>query len=406
MGTVNPLGNNVDKFWQGICNGESGVDKITRFDASNFTARIAGEVKEFDDSSILESRESRRMDDFTRYAIFAGMQAYEDAKLEESKVDSDRLGVILGVGFCGIDTLESEFKHLFDRGPKGVHPLLVPKMIGNIAGAHIAIRIKANGPSYTVVSACASANDAIGESFRWIKDGMVDVVLSGGTEAPVSPLSLAGFCALQAVTSRYNDSPKVASRPFDKDRSGFVLGEGAGILVLEEYEHAIARGAKIYAEIIGYGATCDANHLTAPHPEGLGAIAAIKMALRSGNTSPDEVDYINAHGTSTKLNDATETKAIKQVFQSHSKQLKVSSTKSMIGHLLGAAGGVEAITTVKAIETQVFPPTINYENTDEDCDLNYVPNKSVVGKINIAISNSFGFGGHNAVIAFKKMTST
>ena len=342
-------------FWQRAKAGESGIGPITRFDASEFGARIAGEIPDFSDRGILESREARRMDIFSRYAIVSAIQALEDASLASGGLDPDRTGVLLGVGFGGLDTLEVEFAHLFKRGPKGVHPLLVPKMISNIAAGHIAIRINARGPSYTVVSACASANDAIGEAYRWIKDGATDVILGGGTEAPVTPLSVAGFSALKAVSTRYNDAPERASRPFDGRRDGFVVGEGAGVLVLEELEHARKRGARIYAELSGYGATCDANHLTAPHPQGRGAINAMRMALTTGGLQTEEVDYVNAHGTSTQLNDVTETAAIKEVFGDHAASLKVSSTKSMVGHLLGAAGAIEAIATALAVPRAVLP---------------------------------------------------
>ena len=402
LGTVNPLGTDTSTFWQRVQAGESGIGPVTRFDASDFSSRIAGEIPDFNDRHVLESRESRRMDLFSRFAIVAAMEALGDAGIDTDDLDPDRIGVLLGVGFGGMDTLELEFKHLFARGPKGVHPLLVPKMISNIAAGHIAIRIRAYGPSYTVVSACASATDAIGESYRWIKDGATDIMLSGGTEAPVSALALAGFCVLQAVSTRFNDDPARASRPFDGARDGFVLGEGAGILVLEELEHARRRGAPIYAELSGYGATCDANHLTAPHPKGLGAVTAMRMALTTGGVPAEDVDYINAHGTSTQLNDATETAAIRQVFGDHATELKVSSTKSQVGHLLGAAGAVEAVATVLAIRDQYFPPTINHEQPDPACDLDYVANEGRPGVVKAALSNSFGFGGHNAVLAFRR----
>ena len=402
LGTVNPLATDAATFWRRAKAGESGIGPITRFDAGEFGTRIAGEIPDFSDRGILESREARRMDIFSRYAIVSAVQALDDAGLPPERLDPDRTGVLLGVGFGGLDTLEAEFAHLFQRGPRGVHPLLVPKMISNIAAGHIAIRINARGPSYTVVSACASANDAIGEAYRWIKDGATDVILGGGTEAPVTPLSVAGFSALKAVSTRYNDAPEQASRPFDGRRDGFVIGEGAGVLVLEELEHARQRGARIYAELAGYGATCDANHLTAPHPQGRGAINAMRMALTTGGLQADEVDYVNAHGTSTQLNDVTETAAIKEVFGDHAAELKVSSTKSMVGHLLGAAGAIEAITTALAVHEQFYPPTINQEEPDPGCDLDYVANTGRPGPIRAAISNSFGFGGHNAVLAFRR----
>ena len=402
LGTVNPLGNDAVTFWQRAKAGESGIGPITRFDAGDFSSRIAGEITDFNDRDVLESREARRMDLFSRFAIVAAAQALDDAGLTAEQLDPERTGVLLGVGFGGLDALEVEFAHLFKRGPKGVHPLLVPKMISNIAAGHIAIRIKARGPSYTVVSACASANDALGESYRWIKDGATDVILSGGTEAPVTALSVAGFGALKAVSTRFNDAPQQASRPFDGRRDGFVIGEGSGVLVLEELEHARRRGARIYAELAGYGATCDANHLTAPHPQGLGAISAMRMALTTAGLQPDQVDYVNAHGTSTQLNDVTETAAVKEVFADHAASLKVSSTKSMVGHLLGAAGAIEAIATTLAVHDQFFPPTINQEEPDPGCDLDYVPNVGEPGTIRAALSNSFGFGGHNAVLAFRR----
>jgi beta-ketoacyl-acyl-carrier-protein synthase II len=402
LGTVNPLGKDTSTFWQRVQAGESGIGPVTRFDASDFSSRIAGEIIDFNDRHVLESRESRRMDLFSRYAIVAAMQALADAGLDADALDPERIGVLLGVGFGGMDTLELEFRHLFARGPKGVHPLLVPKMISNIAAGHIAIRIDARGPSYTVVSACASANDAIGESYRWIKDGATDVMLGGGTEAPVTPLAVAGFSALKAVSTRYNDAPQQASRPFDGRRDGFVIGEGAGVLVLEELEHANRRGARIYAELVGYGATCDANHLTAPHPQGKGAVNAMKMAIAGSGMQPEDFDYVNAHGTSTQLNDATETLAIRKVFGDHAAKLKISSTKSMVGHLLGAAGGVEAIATAKGLQEQYYPATINYETPDPECDLDYVPNRGQSAPMRAAINNAFGFGGHNAVIALKR----
>jgi 3-oxoacyl-[acyl-carrier-protein] synthase II len=310
--------------------------------------------------------------------------------------------VILGNGIGGIETLGDNFKKLFDRGPKAIHPLCSPMMIGNIAAGNIAIKLNLQGPCHTVVTACASGTDAIGDALRWIREGKVDLMLAGGTEAAVSPLGLASFCVLQAVSTRFNDSPEKASRPFDTARDGFVMGEGAGILVLEELEHARKRGARIYAEVAGYGATCDANHLTAPHPEGLGAVKAMRLAVQDAGLTPADIDYINAHGTSTPINDRVETKAIKDVFGEQARKLKVSSTKSMIGHLLGAAGGVEGIVTVLALHEQFYPATRNYETPDPDCDLDYVPNKGYGAPMRAALSNSFGFGGHNGVICFKR----
>lgn len=401
LGAVTPLGNDVDTFWRSVKNGESGIDHIASFDVSDYPSKIAGEVRDLNPGDYIDRREARRLDRFALFAVVSAMEALEDADLLNQGMDPEKTGVILGVGFGGIHTLHSEFKNLFDRGPKGVHPLLVPKMISNIAAGHIAIKIQAGGPSYTVVSACASATDAIGESYRWIKDGVVDVMVTGGAESAVAPLALSGFSALQAVSSSFNDDPKKASRPFDKDRDGFVLGEGSGSLILEDLDHARARSASIYAEVVGYGVTCDASHLTAPHPEGKGAVNAMRMAVKTSSMQPDEFDYVNAHGTSTQLNDATETMAIKQVFGDHVTEMKVSSTKSMIGHLLGAAGAVEAIATVKGLQEQYYPATINYDTPDPDCDLDYVPNHGQNAPMRAALNNSFGFGGHNAVIALR-----
>ncbi len=404
MGTVNPLGNNVKDYWRALQNAENGIDKLTRFDSTDFSSKVAGQVKDFAADKIIDSKEARRMDRFTQYALVAALEAYADAGLKADSVDPERIGITLGNGIGGIETLEAAFGKLKDKGPKAVHPLLVPMMIINEAAGNIAIRIQALGPCFCVVTACASSNDAMGDAFRLIRDGTTDVMLSGGTEAPITPTGLAGFCQLQAVSSKRNDSPDKASRPFDKDRDGFVIAEGSGILVLEELEHARARGAKIYAEFLGYGASCDANHLTAPHPEGRGAIQALKAVLSASGLKTSDIDYINAHGTSTPINDPIETKAIKAVFGEHAKKLAVSSTKSMTGHLLGAAGGIEAVATVMAIREQFFPPTRNLENPDPECDLDYVPNRGRKGRIRAALSNALGFGGHNTVVAFKEFT--
>ncbi len=401
MGTVNPLGNNVKDFWRAIMAGENGIDKLNRFDTTNFTAKIAGQVKDFAPEKVLESRDARRMDRFTQYAMVAAIEAMGDAGLSPGQANSERFGVILGNGIGGIETLEAQFRRVVDKGPKAVHPLFVPMMISNEAPGNVAIKFQAFGPCSCVVTACASSNDAIGHAWQLIRDGIADVMIAGGTEAPLTPLGLAGFCQLQAVSTR-NDDPARASRPFDKDRDGFVMAEGSGIVVIEELEHAKARGARIYAELAGYGATCDANHLTAPHPEGRGAIKAIALALESAGMSACDVDYVNAHGTSTPINDPIETKAIKAVFGDHAPKLKVSSTKSMTGHLLGAAGGIEAIVTVKAIEDQFFPPTRNLDTPDPECDLDYVPHTGCRGRVRAAISNALGFGGHNSVVLFKE----
>jgi 3-oxoacyl-[acyl-carrier-protein] synthase II len=402
MGTVNPLGNNVKDYWRAIQNAENGIDKMTRFDSTNYSCKVAGQVKDFSPEKFLEGKEARRMDRFTQYAMVAALEAMADAGLAPGGGDPERMGVALGNGIGGLETMENSLVKLLEKGPKAVHPLLIPMMIINEAAGNIAIRLKAMGPCFSVVTACASSNDAIGDAFRFLREGTVDVMIAGGTEAPLTTIGFAGFCALQALSTKRNDNPAAASRPFDRDRDGFVMSEGSGILVLEELEHAKARGARIYAELVGYGSSCDANHLTAPHPEGKGAIQAMNAALRSAGLTPTDIDYINAHGTSTPINDPIETKAVKAVFGDHARALKVSSTKSMVGHLLGAAGGVEAITTILAIRDQYFPPTRNLENPDPECDLDYVPGKGYGGRIRAAISNALGFGGHNSVVVFKE----
>jgi 3-oxoacyl-[acyl-carrier-protein] synthase II len=401
MGTVNPLGNNVNEFWKNIQAGENGIGKLTRFEANGYTSKVAGEVKDFIPEKILEAKEARRMDRFTQFAMVSSLEAMGDARLAVGQADPERFGIILGNGIGGIETLEAQCRRIFEKGPKSVHPLFVPMMIANEAPGNIAIRLKAFGPCRCVVTACASSNDAIGDAWRLIRDGDMDLMLAGGTEAPLTGLGFSGFCSLQAVSTR-NDEPEKASRPFDKDRDGFIMAEGAGIVVLEELEHARARGARILAELAGYGATCDANHLTAPHPEGRGAIKAMMNALDSAGLAPNEIDYVNAHGTSTQINDPIETKVIKAVFGEHAGKLKVSSTKSMTGHLLGAAGGIEAIVTIKALQDQYFPPTRNLDNPDPECDLDYVPHKGYAGRIRAAMSNALGFGGHNAIVIFKE----
>ena len=402
FGTVNPLGNSVQEFWKNVKNVENGIAKVSRFDVSDFSSRVAGEVRDFSPEDYIERREIRRLDRFTVYAVISAMEAMKRAGIKEGDVDPERIGVILGNGIGGIETLETAWARLFDKGPMTIYPLTVPKMISNIAPGNIAIKFGAHGPCYSVVSACSSATDALGDAYRLIKDGVVDVMISGGTEAPISQLGLAGFCVLQAVSTKFNDTPEKASRPFDRDRDGFVIAEGAGVLVLEELERAKGRGAMIYAEVAGHGRSCDANHLTAPHPDGVWAAQAMRLAIRSAGMQPEDIDYINAHGTSTPVNDPIETKAIKAVFGEHARKLKVSSTKSMIGHLLGAAGGPEAIVTILAMQEQYFPATRNLENADPECDLDYVPNKGVFGRIRAALSSSFGFGGHNSVILLKR----
>jgi 3-oxoacyl-[acyl-carrier-protein] synthase II len=401
MGTVNPLGSTVAEFWEATKRADNGIGPLTRFDTSLFPCRIAGQVKEFDASSVVDRKELRRMDPFTVYAVYAAAEALKDSGIL-GHVDPTRIGCVVGNGIGGFKSLGDNFAKLTERGPKGIHPLFIPMIITNIAPASIAIQFDLRGPNFAIATACASGTDAIGNALRWVQDGVVDAMVTGGTEAPLVPLGLGGFCSIQAVTTKHNDDPAHASRPFDRDRSGFVMGEGAGILVVEELEHAKRRGARIHGVVAGYGATCDANHLTAPHPEGVGAMAAMRAALASAEMKPEEVDYVNAHGTSTELNDRVETMAIQKVFGEHAKRLKVSSTKSMTGHLLGAAGGVEAIASIIALREQYYPPTRNWENREDGMELDYVPGTGVSGPMRAAISNSLGFGGHNGVLAFRR----
>ncbi len=401
MGTVNPLGNSVAAYWDALRAGVNGIGPFTRIDSSSFACRVAGQVKDFDPQAVIEKRELRRMDGFTAYAVYAAQEAVDDSGILGA-VNPQRIGTIIGNGIGGFQTLQDNFTKLAERGAKGVHPLFIPSVISNIAPASIAIRFALKGPNFSVATACASGTDAIGNAYRWIRSGDVDAMVTGGTEAPLTALGLGGFCSIQAVSTGYNDTPERASRPFDKGRDGFVMAEGAGIVVLEEMEHARKRGATIYAEIAGYGATCDANHLTAPHPEGEGAIGAMRAAIASANLHPEDVDYVNAHGTSTQMNDKVETMAIKEVFGAHASRIKVSSTKSMTGLLLGAAGGVEVIATALAVREQIFPPTRNLDVPDEGMDLDYVPHKAVSGEIRAAISNSLGFGGHNGVLTIRR----
>ncbi len=409
MGTVNPLAHTVDEFWAKIRNGENGVERITRFDVSTYSSQVGGEVTDFDPTDYIDKKDARRLDRFAQYALVASLEAMLDAGLKSGEnVNADRLGVMVGNGIGGLETMETQIVKHHDRHLelKSIHPLFVPKMISNIGPGQIAIKMDARGPSFTVATACSSGTDAIGMAYYRIKDGLVDAVITGGTEAPFTPTSLGGFCVLQALSTKYNDTPDKASRPFDKNRDGFIMAEGAGMLILEELEHARKRGARIYAEIAGYGVSCDANHITAPHPEGRGAISAIKMALADAGLRPEDIDYINAHGTSTPMNDPTETKAIKAVFGDAARGLKVSSSKSMTGHLLGAAGGVEAIVSILAIRDQYYPPTRNLEELDPACDsgLDYVPKQGVHGTIRAVLSNSLGFGGHNGILCIKQYT--
>ena len=405
MGAVTPIGNSIPEFYDSLENGKNGIGLITRFDSSDYKCRIAGEVKGFSPEDRIAKKEIRRMDLFTQYALYAADMAIEDAGLKDNDdINKERVGVIVGSGIGGILTFEKQTDIINEKGPRKVSPFFITMLIADISPGRISIAHGFKGPNYAVTSACATANHAIGDSFRQIQYGSADVMIAGGSEATIAKLPIAGFMNMQAL-SRRNDEPEKASRPFDLDRNGFILAEGGGILVLEELEHARARGARIYAEIGGLGNTGDAYHITAPAPGGEGAVRAINIALEDANVSPNEVDYINAHGTSTPFNDKNETAAIKTVFGKHAYKLSVSSTKSMTGHLLGAAGAVEAIACIFAISKSLIPPTINYEFPDPECDLDYTPNKATAKEVNIAISNTFGFGGHNSVILFKKYNS-
>jgi len=402
MGTINSLAHNVNDFWAAIKAGKSGITLNDRFDTTEFPTKIAGLVKDFKAGNYIDGKEARKMALFTQYACVAATEAMNQAGLKAGDVDPERAGVIIGNGIGGFEVIEESLKKLWSSGPTRVPPMTIPKMITNECPGNVAIMFNCQGPVYTVTTACASATDAIGNAAMVIKAGRADMVITGGTEAAVTELGIAGFNVIQALSTKYNDTPEKASRPFDKDRDGFVNAEGAGILILESLEHAQKRGAKIIAELAGYGMTCDANHLTAPHPEGLGAARAMTMALKDAGMAPEDIDYINAHGTSTPTNDPLETLSIKKTFGDYAYKLKVSSTKSMTGHTVGAAGGVEAIVAIKAMEDGFFPPTINLDEPDPACDLDYVPNVGVSGKIDAVMSNSLGFGGHNGVVIFKR----
>lgn len=400
IGVVSPLGNK-EQLWQNLLAGESGIGLISRFDTSDFPVKIAAEVKDFDPAEYIDRKDARRMDPFCQYAVVAALDSLRDAELEITDENACRVGVIVGSGIGGIQTLETQAKVLEERGPGRVSPFFVPMLIPDMASGQIAIATGAKGPNSCTVTACATGTNAIGDAFRVISRGNAYVMLAGGAEAAITPLALAGFMAARALSSR-NEDPKRASRPFDLERDGFVMGEGSCILVLEELEHAKARGAKIYGEIIGFGSTGDAYHITSPAPDHEGAQRAMKEALADANILPEQVDYINAHGTSTEYNDKYETIAIKAVFGEEAYQIPVTSTKALTGHLLGAAGAVEAAICLLALKNQVIPGTYNYENPDPECDLDYVPNQSRKANLEVAMSNSFGFGGHNSVLVFKR----
>ena len=401
VGLVTPLGVGVENVWQRILRGESGVGPITRFDASQHETKFAAEVREFKPEDYISPKEIKRMDLFIQYALTAAKIAMEDSGLDMGKEDAERVGVIVGTGLGGLPTLEKYHSILLERGPGRISPFFIPMLIANEAPGHIAIQFGIKGPNLCIVTACATGAHSIGDSLRVIQYGDADVMVAGGTEANLTPLTVGGFNAMRALSTR-NDAPAKASRPFDKDRDGFVVGEGSGIIIMEELEHAKKRGAKIYAEVAGYGYNGDAYHITAPCPDGEGFIRCMRMAMRDAAVSPGEINYINAHGTSTGLNDQTETIAIKEVFKEKAYTIPVSSTKSMIGHLLGAAGAVEAIFTILAMRDSICPPTINYETPDPDCDLDYVPNSARSHIIDVGLSNSFGFGGTNSTLVFKR----
>ncbi|MEW6448023.1 MAG: beta-ketoacyl-ACP synthase II [Bacillota bacterium] len=401
LGIISPIGTGKDAFWGALIRGESGVRRITRFDPTGFKTQIAAEVRDFDPEAYIDKKEARRMDRYTQFAVAATDLALKDAGIAPGTVDPDRVGVVLGCGIGGIETFEEQTRVLVARGPNRVSPFFVPMMIANMGAGYIAIMNGFYGPNSTVVTACASSNQAIGEAFRIIQRGEADLMVTGGAEAAITPVGIAGFCAMKAMSTR-NDEPARACRPFDAGRDGFVVGEGAAILILERMERALERGAHIYAEIAGYGQSCDAYHITAPDPDGSGAAKAMERALADAGLRPEEVSYINAHGTSTPLNDKVETMAIKKVFGEFAYRLPISSTKSMTAHLLGAAGGIEAAACVLSITHGIIPPTINYEEPDPDCDLDYVPGKARKAQVEVAVSNGFGFGGHNAALVFKR----
>ena len=400
IGAISPVGNTAEESWEAIVNGKSGIGLLTRLDSEQFPVKVAAEVKDFDIEEYIPRKEARKMDRFTHYALAASIMAMKDSNLELDEDLALRTGVWIGSGIGGMETHEQQFKTFLERGYRRVSPFFVPMMIPDMASGQVSIHFGAKGINSCTVTACASGTNSIGDAFEVIRRGDADVMITGGAEAPITTMAVAGFCANTALS--LNPDPAKASRPFDAERDGFIIGEGAGIIILEEYEHAVARGAKIYAELIGYGSTGDAHHITAPAPEGEGAARSMKQAIEQGNISPDKIDYINAHGTSTPYNDLFETMAAKTVFGDHAYKLAMSSTKSMTGHLLGAAGGLEAIFTVKALQEGILPPTINYENADPECDLDYVPNEARKADIEYAMSNSLGFGGHNAITCFQE----
>ena len=403
MGVISPLGHTVDEFWRNLLAGKSGVDAITRFDTAQFDTKIAAEVKNFTPEAYIDKKEARRMDAFTHYALAAAKLAVEDSRLLDAPLDKDAVGVIVSSGIGGMDTFEREGRKLIEKGPGRISPFFIPMLIADIAPGHISMQYGFKGPNYAIISACASSSHAIGEAFRYVQRGEAEVMICGGAEATVTPMGVGGFNAMKALSTR-NDAPQQASRPFDLDRDGFVMGEGGGILVLESLESARRRDAKIYAEMAGAGYSADAYHITQPAPGGEGAVRAIRLALKNAGVAPEDVQYVNAHGTSTAANDKNETQAIATVFGDHAQTLHISSTKSMIGHLLGASGAVELVATALTCRDGAVHPTINQMTADPDCFLNYTPNTAVRREVKVAISNSFGFGGHNVCLVVKKFS--
>ncbi len=400
MGAVTPLGNTLEQSWNSIRAGRSGAGPITRFDPEGYQTTFAAEVKDFDPKDFMDRKEARKMERFSHFSVAAAVQAWEDAGLSSVTIDPYRAGVMLGVGIGGFETIEHSYGQLFDKGPSRVPPMTIPKLISNIGPANVAIRFGLQGPCFSMATACSSGTDAINQAARWLRDGAIDVVIAGGVEACITQLGISGFNVIGALSTR-NDDPQSASRPFDADRDGFVMGEGAGIVVLERRSHAEKRGAVPYAEVAGASMTCDANHLTQPHPEAEGAVAAMRQALSNADMQPEEIEYINAHGTSTPINDPTEVKAVREVFGAHAYSLAMSSTKSMTGHLIGAAGGVEAIFAALTIHHGFIPPTINLESPDPECNLDHVPGTGREVPVRTAMSNTLGFGGHNGILILR-----
>jgi 3-oxoacyl-[acyl-carrier-protein] synthase II len=403
LGIVSSLGFDVETYWKNLLEGRSGVKPITSFDTTDFDCKIAGEISDFDPFRWMDKRSANRVDRFTQFGVGAAVQAVKDSGIDFEKEDRARCGVIVGTGIGGLLEIEDQHKRLLEKGPKRVSPFLVPKLMGNACCGQIAIQYKLMGPNFGATSACASSSHSLGVAFHTVRDGQADVMIAGGSEAAITPLGMAGFCSAKALSTR-NDDPQRGSRPFDKDRDGFVMGEGSGILVLEELEHARKRGARIYAEFLGYGASDDGNHIVEPDPTGQGPSLAMRIAMRDGRVNPGDVDYINAHGTSTPLGDKAETAAVKLAMGDHARKVAISSTKSMVGHLLGASGSVELVATTLIIHRGVIHPTINYQTPDPDCDLDYVPNTARPFAVRKALSNSFGFGGHNATLLIGKFT--